>query len=139
MHTSHNQPLFSREWERKKKLMTIVSRLFLIAELALISWQATTRNGAGLSFQNGDKVLHFIAFASLAALMDFSFPKSWFGMRKIMSLLLYGLLIEYVQSFMPWRSVSLLDWVADMFGIAIYLIFIPLLRHLPLLRLRWIQ
>ncbi|NTW70289.1 MAG: VanZ family protein [Chlorobiaceae bacterium] len=115
----------------------ILSRLMLIAALATISWQAIIRNGAGIDVENGDKLLHFLAFAALAVLVDFAFPKSRFGLLKIIPLVLYGLAIEYVQSFLPYRSASSGDLLVDIVGIAAYMVFIPILQRLPLIQARW--
>lgn len=116
----------------------MASRLILIAVLACISWQATIPSGIEMPVQNGDKALHFLAFATLAGLVDFAFPKIRFGVFKIMVLILYGLAIEIVQSFLPYRTASLFDLMADIVGICAYMISIPLLKRLPLFRYRWI-
>jgi VanZ family protein len=84
-----------------------------------------------------DKVLHGLAFFVLAFLLDFSFPRSEFGFSKAFALLLYGIGIEVVQYFLPFRSFSALDVGADGIGIAAYYFSLPALRRLPLLRLRW--
>jgi len=123
--------------KEKKRYMMILSRLMLIAALATISWQATVQTGIELHVENGDKLLHFLAFAALAVLVDFAFPKSRFGLLKIIPLILYGLAIEYVQSFLPYRSASLADLLVDIAGIGVYMISIPILQRLPLIQARW--
>jgi hypothetical protein len=130
------QPLPLKVKEKQQQVM-IASRLILVFVLALISWQATIRSGVGLPFENGDKILHFFAFAALAALVDFAFPKSRFGALKITALIFYGVSIEFVQSFLPYRSASLIDLMADIFGIGTYMVSIPVLKRLPLFRDRW--
>ncbi|WP_233120932.1 VanZ family protein [Chlorobium sp. KB01] len=123
--------------KEKKRYMMILSRLMLTAAVVVISWQATVRSGVNLHVENGDKLLHFLAFAVLAVLVDFAFPKSRFGVFKIIPLILYGLAIEYVQSFLPSRSASLADLLVDIVGIGSYLVSIPMLQRLPLLQARW--
>lgn len=84
-----------------------------------------------------DKVEHGIAFYALALLADFSFPQNGFGRAKMLSLLSYGLAIEIIQYFLPYRSFSLLDLGADAVGLVIYGVSLPMLKHMPLLKKRW--
>ena len=78
-----------------------------------------------------------LVFYILALLIDFSFPKTNLGISKVIGLLIYGILIEVIQAFIPNRMPSLLDLVADGIGIAIYRFSLPVLRHVPLLSDRW--
>lgn len=84
-----------------------------------------------------DKANHIFAFYVLALLVDFSFPKDRLGFSKVFALLSYGLLIEVIQNFLPNRTSSLLDLLADGVGIASYGFSLPILRHVPLFRRRW--
>jgi VanZ family protein len=78
-----------------------------------------------------------IAFYALALLVDFSFPQTGFNRVKTLSLLGYGLAIETIQYFLPYRSFELLDLGADAVGLFAYGISIPVLRRLPLFKIRW--
>ncbi len=83
----------------------------------------------GVSSLN-DKVSHLAAFLCLACLTDFSWPDSGWTQTKFFALLGYGLFIEAVQSFLPYRFFSLLDLVADGFGLLVYALILPwLMRH----------
>ena len=115
----------------------IFTRLILAFTVAVISWQATIKNGIGLPVMNGDKILHYCAFGVLAFLVDYAFPRSRFGFAKIFILILYGLGIEYAQSFLPYRTASAGDLSADILGICTYACFIPLLKYLHLYRRYW--
>ncbi len=84
-----------------------------------------------------DKLNHACAFYALALLLDFARPQTGFGVRKFAVLMAYGVAIEFVQDFLPWREFSLLDMVADAVGLLLYIASIPLLMRLPLLRRRW--
>lgn len=117
--------------------MIYVFRLLLISSLLLILWLATMELIHPLMSGVNDKLGHVLAFAYLAFVLDFSFPKTRFDLTKIISLLTYGLLLETIQYFLPYRTFSLLDMVADVLGIVIYLLMRPLLRRVPILRLRW--
>lgn len=116
----------------------IAVRLILVVTIAVISWQATIQNGVEPPpLMNGDKVLHFFAFGALAFLVDFAFPRSRFGAVKIILLILYGLAIEVVQSFLPYRSASAADLLTDIGGICTYALSIPLLKRLQMYRGYW--
>ena len=77
-----------------------------------------------------DKVAHAMAFLLLALLADVSFPEPRFRLRIFCALAAYGMLIECIQFFLPYRSFSLLDFLADLLGIGAYYIFLPLLQRL---------
>ena len=71
-----------------------------------------------------DKLNHLLAFGVLAALVDRSFPSQepGQGWGKWASLLGYGLFIEVVQSFLPYREASGWDLLADGAGIGLYVV-----------------
>lgn len=104
---------------------------FLIAALVAMYF-ATTPASIVSSLNISDKVQHALAFCVLALLLDFSFPSHRFGFAKIATLLAYGLFIEVVQYFIPYRSFSLYDWLADGVGIALYLFMSPTFKSLAL-------
>lgn len=84
-----------------------------------------------------DKLGHSTAFLSLAFLLDFASPRADWGVRKLLPLLAYGLFIEVVQYFLPYRTASLLDLAADGLGLLLYSPTLPLLKRIPGLALRW--
>jgi VanZ family protein len=112
-------------------------RLSLIAALMIVTHLATTSLLYPVLEDINDKVGHSSAFFVLAFLADFSFPHDRFGLSKVFALLSYGLLIEVIQYFLPYRTFSMLDLAADGIGIAVYYLSLPALRHVPLLRRRW--
>lgn len=76
-----------------------------------------------------DKSNHLFAFAVLAWLVERNWPSRPAAVRWGL-LLGYGLLIELVQSQLPYRDFSLLDLVADGVGILCYLTASALLLRL---------
>jgi VanZ family protein len=115
----------------------ITFRLALVAALAVVMHLATTQMNYPVVENMNDKVNHILAFYVLGFLADFSFPRKKFGLSKVLSLLGFGLLIEVIQYFLPYRSFSLYDLAADAAGLAVYWASLPALKHLPLLRRRW--
>ena len=112
-------------------------RVLLVIALVVCTYLATTRRHFTLVEHFSDKIRHALAFSTLALLADFSFPQSRFQAGKIAGLLGYGMLIEVIQYFLPYRSAEVLDVVADAAGLLVYAAVIPLLRHVPVLRQRW--
>ena len=68
-----------------------------------------------------DKLDHVLAFGVLAWLADRSYPDPYPAWSKWGLLLGYGLFIEVVQHFLPYRVASALDLLADGLGILAYL------------------
>ena len=116
------------------RTFTALARIALAVTAAAIFHLATTDRVYPAIEGMGDKFDHAVAFAVLALLVDASFPARRFGLAKIGALLAFGLAIETVQYFLPYREASLYDWLADAAGIALYVPFIPLLAKLPVLR-----
>lgn len=100
--------------------------------LALAVAPTEHAEGTGSSLIN-----HLLAFYVLSLLTDYAFPNSDFGLHKALPLLGFGMLIELIQLGLPHRHFSLLDVAVDAVGIGLYALSRPLLRKLPLLRLRW--
>lgn len=118
-------------------LLTWLVRLTLVAAFCVISYLAFTPNAYPELASASDKVNHFAAFFVLAFLVDYSFPKTHFGSSKWLSLLFYGILIEGIQHYLPYRELSLLDLAADMVGVLAYFILMQSFRFIPVLNARW--
>ncbi len=105
--------------------LALASCLVGIAVLAFAP--LTTDPGTG-----NDKLNHLLAFGVLAALADRSFPGPGPGQGwgKWVSLMAYGLLIEGVQSFLPYREASGWDLLVDGAGIGLYVVAARLVARL---------
>ena len=115
----------------------VALRIALSIAIVVIMYMATTQDTYPVVEDLNDKVSHIIAFGTLAFLGDFSFPTEKFGLKKFLWLLSYGLLIEFIQYFLPYRTASLFDVMADCAGLTVYWVFYRHLQYVPLLRLRW--
>lgn len=85
----------------------------------------------------GDKVLHMTAFFILAGIIDAARPDTPWSLKKMAWLTSYGIAIEIAQGFHPLRHFGFDDMVADVAGQLIYFALVPLIKQLPVLRLRW--
>ncbi len=107
------------------------------ALLVYISWEALRPEPAGSGLQHLDKLLHFSAFATLALPSALALAPSRRNTWAVAAaLLLYGALIEIVQTYVPGRDASWWDLLADAAGIATGLLLVGALRQLPVLQRR---
>lgn len=82
---------------------------------------AFTPVDGGIQTQFNDKLLHGIGFFVMAFSAQLAHPKTRFIILFI-GLSCFGLAIELIQAYLPYRSFSMLDLGADMLGLGIYFI-----------------
>ncbi len=119
------------------QLWLFVVRTALCLNLLTIAYFAVVNGGPVVNGDINDKVAHIGAFYVSGLLADFAFPRSYFGFNKILLLLGYGLLIEVVQYFLPYRDASMLDLLADASGLALYALTFFILMRPPFIGWRW--
>ncbi len=95
--------------------------LFIISYIAFTPMENTTLD------TGFDKINHLIAFFVLSLFCQFSFPQKTVLYTTFLPLLSYAFFIEIVQYYLPYRTFSLLDVVADVFAVIAYLILSKLL------------
>jgi len=108
----------------------IVCRMLLLLALAVTTYATTTELTHSVATEVNDKFAHFATFFILSALAGLSFQKRSFDWTIWIPLTLYGLLIEIIQYYIPYRSFSLLDWAADSGGVLIYGLSMLCIRHM---------
>lgn len=108
--------------------------MLLAIALLVISYLAFTPLETPVVTEFNDKVSHIFAFLVLAFLVDFSWPQTSWNPLKYIPLLGYGLFIEVVQAMMPHRIFSTWDMLADLLGLLIYPLLLPLLLRAPLVK-----
>jgi len=106
----------------------IVCRIALAAAVTGILILATTPLEYPVVSGFNDKLNHIFAFFVLSLLADFSFPENKFFPAIFLLLMSYGLGIEIIQHFLPYRMFSLLDVTADAVGIILFKGAMPLLK-----------
>ena len=77
---------------------------------------------SGIELPHFDKVGHFIAFFVLALCVDFA--TSLNRIASIITLVVYGIIVELVQSYIPGREASVADIFADSAGVIAYYLLI---------------
>ena len=105
------------------------SRLILVISVVFISILSVQEIEVQSSVNLSDKLLHFFCFLYLIII-------SWLSRITSKELLLYvivlayGILIEIIQIYIPYRSFEFLDIFADFLGILVGSFFINLLKDL---------
>lgn len=94
--------------------------LFCLSVLAIL-YLATTSQPYPIPSSASDKVNHLIAFIQLTVAMRLAWPQLHRA-RIALAMLAFGLAIELIQAWLPYREFSLLDLSADALGTAIGLL-----------------
>ena len=104
-------------------------RLILVISILLISILSIQDIEAQSLVNFSDKLLHFFCFLYLTILSWLSriiYKELWL----YVIVLAYGILIEIIQIFIPYRSFEFLDIFSDFLGILVGSFFINLLKDL---------
>ncbi len=107
---------FASRWRLASALL-LVSLLILMLLPEPSDWP----NLSEYTFENSDKLVHFIVFTALAIWFAGLYRRALYW-RIAGGLVLYGLLIEVLQSATNFRSGEVLDLFADIAGIAVGII-----------------
>ena len=106
-------------------MIKVYQSLFCISFL-FICYSAFTPSEGNSSILFLDKILHFGAFFLLIFLLDRSTTIPYiYHIVLIIFLVIFAVSIEIIQSFLPYRSAEMLDFVSDLSGILVYLYFAP--------------
>lgn len=94
------------------------SRVVLALLIVVVSWLAWSPAPPPEATSGWDKLDHFAAFGALAFVAVLGF--GWHARLRIaLALLGYGVLIEFVQAFIPTRTAEAMDVLADGVGITL--------------------
>ncbi|MBF8269681.1 MAG: hypothetical protein HW386_1390 [Gammaproteobacteria bacterium] len=83
--------------------------------LALVTYFGVARGGPELNIAGSDLILHWVGYTILlisSRIAHDQHPALWFT-----GLLAYSILIEIIQYFLPYRTFSLLDILANLAGL----------------------
>ncbi len=95
-----------------------IARLALVFAILIISYLVFSRPSYPQGIPHLDKVGHLVSFFGLTLLSFLAFRPKWYLVA--VSLGAYALLIELIQSTLPYRSASTADFVADMLGVGLF-------------------
>jgi VanZ family protein len=120
--------------------MVRVSRCLFYVALVAITVLALVPQQEAVISTGWDKANHALAFFVLLALLDNAYPPLKLWLLKVLPLLVYGLLIEVIQYYLPDRDFALLDLLGDAVGLLLYCLLRPvLLDKIPFIRAQLFQ
>ena len=105
---------------RRIALFKVSTRTVVVTLMLLGIWVASKKLDFPAEVQLNDKLIHVVVFFGFALLVDLSSSRKPFWLWKGLPLMVYGVGIEVMQYFTPYRSFSVADMVADFAGILIY-------------------
>lgn len=125
-------------WSKSVRLMMSIMRvasIILFAYWALIFFGTHLPKASMPSLNASDKVYHCGAFAGLSFLLCWAIPSSRFSLSKILVLaasvaLVYAVLDEWTQQFIPGRTCDIWDVAADSVGVVLGLTSYCIARHI---------
>ncbi len=114
-----------------------LNRLVFYSALVTGAWMAFDPTPGGLQATINDKLLHASGFAAMAFLSHLAYPHLRF-IWLVLLLAAFGLAIEVVQFYLPYRHFSLWDFTADILGIGMYFLILAKPVTIHLLRYRFV-
>lgn len=93
-------------------------KLALLVAVIVISYLVFSKPNYPQTFQHVDKVGHVGSFLALSFLAHYAFKPKWYYL--VGALAGYAVLIELVQSRLPYRTASIGDIIADLSGIVLF-------------------
>ena len=99
-------------------MVATISKILFFISIIAIEYLATTSNDVPLVRSDLDKANHLFAFFTLYILLSFGFKDLKLYIKMIL-LMIFGVQIEIVQSFLPNREFSYVDILADFIGMFI--------------------
>ena len=110
--------------------MLTVYRCFFYMLLTFVLLLSLLPLGDDFVTTGWDKTNHMLGFFVLMVSIDAAYPAAHFWQKKVLSLVLFGLLVELLQGLTAYRFFSWLDLLADCVGLALYYPFKSIFRSL---------
>ncbi len=106
--------------------------------IVVVSWQAFSVVPLGNAISLSHFSKHALAMSLLCALLHYALLVSGnltehaMRIRIFIAILAYGIFVELVHAFLPWRSAEVIDIVADLTGILLYLVLAAIAQRMGL-------
>ena len=107
------------EPDPKKPLLSFSKTRLILLIYVLLVILVSLLPGSGASYGQTDKVGHFLAYAGMAILAALSFEGRIPRLAALLGAIVLGGLLEWGQSFIPGRDMSLLDGIANGLGVLV--------------------
>ncbi len=105
---------------------------FVLLIYVLLVILASLLPSGGISVGNSDKVGHFFAYAGMAILALLSFEGKSARLAALLGAVGLGTLLEWGQSFVPGRDMSLADGITNALGVLVGALFFRFYGHILL-------
>jgi len=100
-------------------MLSILSKILLCLMLLLYSYLGTVEIPTEVAASYNDLVAHGLGYVVLTAVAIFAFAQKRLFLSLALACFMYSLLIECIQYFLPYRSFSLLDILANGAGVLV--------------------
>ncbi len=115
-------------------MINIFARFQLAFLLCLYLYMGLAKIPQNISANYNDLLMHFLGYVVLMCSGFFAFPDRKYATKLFICFFIYSFLIECLQYFLPYRSFSLLDLVANgsglLVGIGLSLLLLPIFNYL---------
>jgi len=111
----------------------LVFRIGFFAALAATTWLSLIPQAPQIG--PSDKLDHALAYYTLYLITDFAFPAAGVVLKGA-SVFIYGVIIEFIQPYTG-RFYEVADMAANGAGILLYLVSVPVLKRVPMIKHRW--
>lgn len=100
-------------------LRRFVLLLWIISVLTVVYFSVTPKLEFPYTFDHADKIYHMLSYLWLSALPFFAFSGRGAVLAGGLAMIPLGIVLEFVQAYVPGRSFSLLDMAADCLGVVL--------------------
>lgn len=127
-----------RQRDRVMPAVQLRAWCYFVFMLLVISWQAFSVVPLGNAISLSHFSKHTLAMSLLCALLHYALlvrgglSDSTMRIRVFVGILAYGVFVEVVHAFLPWRSAEVIDIVADLTGIVLYLVAVVVAQRVGL-------
>lgn len=111
--------------------ITAIARIAFIAYGILVVWASIRPGGGPHPIEHFDKLMHFVFYGSFAIIAAWCTDQFRHFVGLAIFIIGYGILMEYLQSFVPSRYMSVADMLANTLGVVTACIFITRWRRFP--------
>jgi len=114
--------------------MELIARFQLVFFLCLLFFLGVVKITTSVNESFNDLVSHFLAYMALMCSGMLAFPHRMYITKLFTAFLIFSILIECIQYFLPYRSFSLLDMISNaaglLVGISLSVVLLPIFKSL---------
>ena len=103
----------------------IIKLLFVLSCVGILYGSTISNHAIIPPFNNSDKIQHLLVYILVGSLGFISYPRS--RHRIFFGLLIFGIFIEVIQSFIPYRRADLIDCTFSFMGLLLAFALIKLI------------